>query len=245
MVNKQLVEYIKTHHGKGHSYKDLHDHLVKHGYSSNEVNEAISNVTHSPHHHPARHKKEKKTGKRKAKGIAAVLFAAAVLFVILLVFAGPSKVDCGMDMDCFIEAAADCTPAKVRFTASADIFGMVTSATSAIEIQGEEEGKCIYYDVQESAEVDFSAETVESMMSSGLTMEEIAEQENRATESVRQINGIGKKCRFAPEELAEMLERWQEGTFSGGVSCSMDDAGEPEECTFSGDFADAECEIVS
>ncbi len=247
MVNKQLVEYVKTHHGRGHPFKQLHDHLVQHGHSSHEVNEAINTVkhgTHHPVHHPVHHEKIKPR-LRQLRGFVLIVSIALILFVLALVFTFPGKgaIDCGTDFSCFIEASAGCNPAKVRFTTSADIFGMITSATMRIELRGMESGKCEYYDKQLSASVHFSDALVEQMFESGQTMEEINQNEQTATESIEQIGSVEKTCRFDTSDLKAMLQRWDEGTASGGVSCAITD-GELTDCTFSGDFGNAECEIL-
>ncbi len=250
MVNKQLVEYVKTHHGKGHPFKQLHDHLVHHGHSSHEVNEAINAVKHESHHaprhplHPA-HYEKRKPRLRQLRGFALIVSIAIILFILALVFTWPGKgaIDCGTDFSCFIEASAGCNPAKVRFTTSADIFGMITSATVQMEIRGTEAGKCAYYDKQLSASVHFSDTLVEQMFESGQTMEEINQNEQTATESLEQIGNVEKTCRFDTSDLKAMLQRWDEGTASGGVSCAVTD-GELTDCTFSGDFANADCEII-
>ena len=51
MVNQQLLDYIKSVQAKGHSNDSIKDHLVKHGYSIDSVNEAFL-LLHTPTENP-------------------------------------------------------------------------------------------------------------------------------------------------------------------------------------------------
>lgn len=45
MVNQQLIDYIKSVREKGHSDEDIKDHLTKHGYSQDLVDDAFKELS--------------------------------------------------------------------------------------------------------------------------------------------------------------------------------------------------------
>ncbi|MBW2979794.1 hypothetical protein KY360_00070 [Candidatus Woesearchaeota archaeon] len=66
MVNQQLIDYIKSEEAQGYTVKQLYDYLIKQGYDSKEVNEAINLVN-----------------KRQAKSAKPVVIILVVLIMII------------------------------------------------------------------------------------------------------------------------------------------------------------------
>jgi hypothetical protein len=238
MVDKRLVDYIKKHHKDGHSYHYLHDYLVHHGHSAHSVNEAM-NAAKAEAHHKA-HRPRKKRSKKPLFGVLALVILAGV--VIALVFGTRGIKDCKEDMDCFIDAASECRPAMVTMVNSVDLFGLVATSTTLIETRGLDDfDRCIYYDRQLDTSVEFSDELKENMLSQGKTEQEIRAQEALANEAAKLAAGIQKICKFPVDELTAMLERWKQGSFSGGASCSLADG----ECQLTGDFENKDCDVIA
>ena len=52
------------------------------------------------------------------------------------------------------------------------------------------------------------------MIDSGLTQEEIDQQEQVANEAAQEAVGNERTCKFDNEDLTAMLNRWKQGTFS-------------------------------
>ena len=109
------------------------------------------------------------------------------------------------NFDCFIEASKDCNPAKLLWTMTIDFFGTVMTSTTYMELKGSEENKCTYYQRTESVSVDLNDETVQQMLDSGLTQEEIDKQKQTANEGAQLTIGTETTCKFLTADLAAML----------------------------------------
>jgi len=127
--------------------------------------------------------------------------------------AGP--IDCQTDIDCFIEASANCQPVTVTHTVTIDMFGLVMTSRAFLEIKGLEADKCVFYMKTEQIDIEFSEELIQQMLAGGATQEQIEEQEKAANEQADMATeGADGACRFDTADLTAMLLRWQEGTFS-------------------------------
>ncbi len=121
---------------------------------------------------------------------------------------------CGEDTACFLQAAASCSPANVTWTTELDMMGMLTTSRTLIEIRGQEGDRCLLYVRTEGGSVTFTPELIDRLRASGLTDEQIAEQQQQANLSIESTQGLEGTCRMAPSDLVAMLSRWQEGRFS-------------------------------
>ena len=138
----------------------------------------------------------------------------------------PQIIDCGSNTqsqetvgnqpnyNCFIEASENCEPSKLLNTVSIEIFGMLSTSTTYMELKGIESSKCVYYQRTESNSVEFTEEMVQQMLDGGATQEEIGQQEQTANDSAQQTVGLEKTCKFNTNDLTDMLNRWEEGSFS-------------------------------
>jgi hypothetical protein len=125
------------------------------------------------------------------------------------------SIDCQTDLDCFIEASASCRPATVTYTVTVDVFGLLMTSRSLLEIKGLEADKCVFYMKTEQVDIEFSEELIQQMLAGGATQEQIEEQEKAANEQADMTTeGADGACRFDAADLAAMLSRWQEGAFS-------------------------------
>ena len=163
-------------------------------------------------------------------GLLTVLIAGVIL-VSGCPLAPPSDgggltgpIDCGTDFDCFIEASEDCKLAKVEHTAVINLFGVEQTGIFDYELKGKEADNCIFYLKSREMDIKFSDEVVQQMLASGATQEEIDGQEQILNEQVDVFEGLDGTCKFNTAELASMLRRWSEGSYS------------------TSDLEDAECE---
>lgn len=134
-------------------------------------------------------------------------------------------IDCGTDLDCFIQAAANCNLAKVTHTATINFSGIKQTTTSFWEIKGRELNKCIFYLRTEKIDLTFPPEVPQN----------VVEQQK---EIYKKLEGRDGTCKFNTNDLAAMLSRWKEGNYNGGASCTL--KGDKWECTYTGDWAVAE-----
>ncbi len=122
--------------------------------------------------------------------------------------------DCGHDLDCMGRAASTCRPTTVEVKLSFDLFGMVATATTVYQTRGMQDGRCVLYQRTRDATVELTEEMAEGMRAEGATEEDIATTAQRADDSMQQMIGLARTCRFDPQELAEMFGRWAAGSFS-------------------------------
>ena len=156
--------------------------------------------------------------------------------------------ECGNDFDCFIEAAESCEEATMTREMSVSQFGIITTATNSMEVRGMENGKCVYYQKTIKSEVTFSEEFREQLREGGATQAEIDAQLAQANQSAQTTVGYEVTCKFEPEELAAMLERWKEGEYSmadlAGCEKEMPETGLQEEAEEETGEEEPEEEIV-
>ena len=72
MVNPQLLDYIKSVREKGHTDDSIKEHLIKHGYSQNIVNDAFKELS------PVVHKEKKPFPKKIIYLIVGIIFLAGL-----------------------------------------------------------------------------------------------------------------------------------------------------------------------
>lgn len=119
--------------------------------------------------------------------------------------------DCGTDMDCFIEHAQDCSPARMTNTISITQEGMTETDVEDYEIRGEEQERCRLYIMTESIEVEFTDELRQQMLDEGYTQEDIDAEVQSINEEADLYEGDSGECLFTLPDLTAMLERWKQG----------------------------------
>ncbi len=109
--------------------------------------------------------------------------------------------DCKNSLDCLAQAAKDCTPAKAYYKLKVNIFGVIQTTESIFAIKGKQGEKCFFYLKYKKIDLEFPP--------------------NAPEENVQQMKAIYKAlegrdgiCKFEPEKLFELLERWKDGKFS-------------------------------
>jgi hypothetical protein len=144
--------------------------------------------------------------------------------------------ECGTNLDCFIDAAKKCAPAQVRHTATFNLFGMLQTTTTFLEIRGGGEKKCLVYMKTEKNDIKFSDELIQKMLADGTTKRQIRQQEQEADKQAGAAEGLDAICNFNRKDLISMVQRWKEG----GFSTTDWEAGECEGSMFGGRFEGGE-----
>ena len=124
-----------------------------------------------------------------------------------------SYVDCQDDIDCLIEKAKTCTPAKSHGIISVKVGEYYPTILFVGEIRGKEQGKCVFY---------VQAEKLIKLEKEGLSPEE-AEKEKETLRPF--IEGAEEICLFNNEDLVKWLK-----TVKTGNLPSFDNA----ECKYHG-----------
>jgi len=124
--------------------------------------------------------------------------------------------DCSTNIDCLIEAARICNPAKLNYSISLDMgpFGVIDTTKIYLELK-KENNNCILYEKILAKEVKMSPEIREQALAAGVTEEQIAEQEKISTESTAFLIGKEMSCPFTDyNQIVDLLEKLETGTFS-------------------------------
>lgn len=151
-----------------------------------------------------------------------------------------SVTNCGVNMNCLIDASKKCELAKLTSNTTLELFGMLITTTTSYEIRGTQENKCILYLRTENQSIEFSDAFIQQAIASGATQEQIDQQKQEANKQSELVRGLDGTCKFrSNSDLTSLLGKWKSGTFSGSVSCKTPSS--ESNCTSTGDWAVAEC----
>ncbi|MFA6341054.1 MAG: hypothetical protein WCX27_02325 [Candidatus Paceibacterota bacterium] len=138
------------------------------------------------------------------------------------------KSDCGTDMNCFINAAKQCSTSTIEWSMTIDLFGVEDTSQLNMQIKGPtNDGKCMFYSHTNSRQVAMSAETMSKAKSEGVTDDQIQEQLKVMNDSVKDLTGMTTSCTFTNEYLVQLLADWSKGNYSSEDlapgNCTMTD----------------------
>ena len=118
--------------------------------------------------------------------------------------------ECGEDMECFLAASENCTPADMTYNIDFSLFGVITTAEVEMEIRGMENGSCVFYNINKAQHASLSTQLKESLLSSGLSIEEIGDMEKEAEANAALGVGTETLCRTSSETLHAVLQSWKD-----------------------------------
>lgn len=151
-------------------------------------------------------------------------------------------INCGTNWECFIVASENCTKANMTKVSSIDFFGLIITSEYLREIKGFRDNKCIYYQRLINSSYEFNDTLVEIYKAANKSDEEIALEEQMINDEYKKSIGLEDTCSFPPEDLKGLLQKWQQGSFSGGASCTLSFDPNEQECNYTGDFSNGSCE---
>ncbi|MBT4824222.1 hypothetical protein HN695_04460 [Candidatus Woesearchaeota archaeon] len=125
-------------------------------------------------------------------------------------------IDCGIDFECFILAAETCELAKLNFITESTLVGAIQTTKSYLELKGydiAEAEKCVLYLRLDDVSLRYSDDTLQLLLNSGVTLEEIDQQELEANQKLSSLKNKDGHCRMQHDELNEALGLWQTGMF--------------------------------
>ncbi|MCX8147085.1 MAG: hypothetical protein N3D84_01310 [Candidatus Woesearchaeota archaeon] len=153
--------------------------------------------------------------------------------------------NCGNDINCFISASETCSPAKVTYNTTIDLFGIEQKSKAYFEIRGKDNSNCLFYMKSINNTLKFSEETINTMLSSGASLESIKEQQISMNKEVAKFNGKEGLCKIELANLPILLKKWRDGNFSGEVKCVLAEdvqctetecTGGGMQCEYAGDY---------
>ena len=136
--------------------------------------------------------------------------------------------------DCFIYASKNCERSNFTFTKSLDLFGANFTSTMYYELKGLDNAKCIFYLKMEEEHMDYTEETIQQMLESGNTKEEIEQMKEEMNEQIDLIEGKDGQCKIRTDDLTVLLTKWKNGDSEGGVFCQL--TSERNNCEYTGDW---------
>ena len=125
----------------------------------------------------------------------------------------PEVLACEEDLDCFLEAAADCRKADLSYLNTLEMMGMVITTRTDLSLLGEVDDLCEFEVKTADVEVEMSDQARDEMLESGQTEEQI-ETQLEAVRDQQLAAGFDEICRGDEGDLIAMLERWSQGSFS-------------------------------
>ena len=134
-----------------------------------------------------------------------------------------AAVDCGTDLSCFATQAETCGPSTVVDTLDLDLApllglteGVVSSVTDALQVEPDPDGSvgCQFGLVVQRTDVSLSDVAVQAMLDRGASQADIDQLQARMAASTSVQLGRSGTCLFGANDLASMLQRWTEGSFS-------------------------------
>ncbi len=147
-------------------------------------------------------------------------------------------VDCGSDLDCFFDAVESCQESSLVFSQGLNMMGAEISTSLHLTVLGPLEEQCEFAVKTDQVKISFSEEAVQQLLESGKSEEEI-EAQRLVMEESQSAAGYDEVCSGNPEDIIQVLQRWEEGQFSmtdwdpftcqGKIFSSADPAPEPTE----------------
>jgi len=123
--------------------------------------------------------------------------------------------DCGASMNCLIEKSNSCALSKATVSQPVNFFGAIINTTSYFQINGTDQGKCLFYIKTLNISLRYDDQTVQQLLKSGVTMAQIRETEKNASENAEKSGVLmDDVCRFEQKDLTNLLTRWAVGNFS-------------------------------
>lgn len=142
-----------------------------------------------------------------------------LLFIFLLTGCGqkqvkPTTKDCKNDFSCFTSASETCTPAKVNYKTTANIFGVLLETDNSYELKKSDAGKCIFSLKTNNINLKYSDELLKRMKDGGATKEQIDQQLQQTKDQYKPFIGKEGSCMGDSNVISSLLKRWEQGTFS-------------------------------
>ena len=148
-------------------------------------------------------------------------------------------VNCGNDVGCLIDKSENCIQSKALLNSTVGFFGMFITSITSYEISKTGSG-CILHLKLLNQSSTIADEARQSLLASGMTQDQIKQQEQRVNNASKLLIGKEGICKFnRNEDLTSLLQKQKGGNFSGGVSCRLTSSG--SNCTSTGDWAVADC----
>lgn len=113
---------------------------------------------------------------------------------------GAAPTDCQMDFSCFAEASKSCGPARVRLQVALPLTGTELEITQLYEIRGMEGDQCLFRSQVERVAT--------RLPEASAPREQLQRQRQVIAAILSGIEWLDVTCRFAPDELTAMLNRW-------------------------------------
>ena len=125
--------------------------------------------------------------------------------------------DCKSDFNCFVAAAENCEDAKVNYSISLNLFGIMSTSNASYGLNKETTGLCTFSLITNSIDVGISPDALKTASEKGVTPEQ-QQQIDKLIQSAREHNAkfIGKpgSCTGDTSLVYAFLKRWEEGKFS-------------------------------
>lgn len=122
--------------------------------------------------------------------------------------------DCKEDFSCFILASETCTPAKVNYKSTINLFGVLQETDNNYELKKSDGEKCIFSLRTNNINLKYSDDLLKMMKDDGVTQEQINQQLQQIKDDYKIFIGKDGNCIGDSVVISSMLKRWAQGTLS-------------------------------
>ncbi len=126
--------------------------------------------------------------------------------------------NCGINIDCFIDASEDCTLANLTNNLSINFLGWVQNQSAYYEIRGLESNKCLLYTKILNVFGKYDNETRQGFLNQNMTNEEIDQQEQQMNTALATTIGKYGICKYPVSNLTKLFTDLKAGNISGSSS---------------------------
>ncbi len=125
---------------------------------------------------------------------------------LIAVAAWSTPLVCGQSIDCFLKAAASCSPAQVTLFESGETSELVYKTKRQMIIHGPNDQKCLYQDLLQSVTLDLPRQERAEAEKKGWSEDLIVGQINSIARSKDLVKNLSRECEISSEELINLLD---------------------------------------
>ena len=150
---------------------------------------------------------------------------AVVTISVALLAAAPAKAppaaaqgaqDCGKNLQCLILAAKTCSQAKAVHASEMKLAGTRYAGAWLYEIKGRDGRRCLFQKTQTAASAKLEPQQRSAAAAKGMNVVQLEKEVND-----QMAGEVGKlhTCSALPNDLAQQIQQWRDGSFSTGDLC--------------------------
>lgn len=123
-------------------------------------------------------------------------------------------VECGSDIDCFIDETYECNLARLTYDFTLQLFGWIQDHSYYYEIENSDLENCMLYVKIENVSGNYDDVTVQYFLDNNMTQDEINQQEQEINDALQTIIGSDGTCILEQAKLTQIFISLKSGDYS-------------------------------